>query len=113
MATKGGISLVSFCVFNPTYGPREGEVKIFSGILITIGHCQERCFIDLLILSETVRKAIYMAKTPVAPCRPSIKSLKGKNNLILAKEGVSIYMYVVHLADIVGTALSLLMPDMS
>nr|XP_022313325.1 vacuolar fusion protein CCZ1 homolog isoform X2 [Crassostrea virginica] len=25
MATKGGISLVSFCVFNPTYGPREGE----------------------------------------------------------------------------------------
>lgn len=26
MGTKGGISLASFCVFNPTYGPREGEV---------------------------------------------------------------------------------------
>lgn len=25
MGTKGGISLASFCVFNPTYGPREGE----------------------------------------------------------------------------------------
>ncbi|XP_062573305.1 vacuolar fusion protein CCZ1 homolog [Saccostrea cucullata] len=25
MGTKGGISLVNFCVFNPTYGPREGE----------------------------------------------------------------------------------------
>lgn len=34
MGTKGGISLANFCVFNPTYGPREGEVLIFTFITI-------------------------------------------------------------------------------